>query len=94
MTLPSTASTCTWLSFGDAKADEFTGGKFKPWHIHNLRRTCVVETAMNRVSGTKAGIVGVYQRSQHREAVKAAFNAWGAYIESLIAGTGDAGLQN
>ncbi len=86
----------------DSKAEEFVGGKFKAWRVHDLRRTCatgmenlgvdtrVVETALNHVSGTKAGIVGVYQRSQHREAVKAAFDAWGAYMERLIAGTGSA----
>jgi hypothetical protein len=86
----------------DAKAEEFVGGKFKPWRVHDLRCTSatgtenlgvdtrVVETALNHVSGTKAGIVGVYQRSQHREAVKKAFEAWGSYIERLTIGTGAA----
>lgn len=54
--------------------------------------TRVVETALNHVSGTKAGIVGVYQRSQHREAVKKAFDAWGSYVEQLTAGTRAAGV--
>ncbi len=84
----------------DAKSEEFVGGKFKAWRLHDLRRTCatgmenlgvdtrVVEAALNHVSGTKAGIVGVYQRSQHREAVKDAFDAWGAYVEQLVTGTG------
>jgi integrase len=43
----------------DAKAEEFVGGKFKPWRVHDLRRTCatgmenlgvdtrVVETALH-----------------------------------------------
>jgi integrase len=79
----------------DERAGGFVGGKFKPWRVHDLRRTCatgmenlgidtrVVETALNHVSGTKAGIVGVYQRAQHREAVKAAFEAWGRFIAEL-----------
>ncbi len=79
----------------DARMQKILGPKFKPWRVHDLRRTCatgmenlgtdtrVVETALNHVSGTKAGIVGVYQRSEHREAVKAAFEAWGRYIGEL-----------
>ena len=80
----------------DAKTEEFVGGKFKPWRVHDLRRTCatgmenlgvdtrVVETALNHVSGTKAGIVGIYQRSEHRDAVAAAFRAWGAHVGGLV----------
>jgi integrase len=72
------------------------GVRFKDWRVHDLRRTCatgmenlgvdtrVVETALNHVSGTKAGIVGVYQRSDHRDAVKAAFEAWGARVAGLM----------
>ena len=89
----------------DAKAEEFVGGKFKPWRVHDLRRTCatgmenlgvdtrVVETALNHVSGTKAGIVGIYQRSDHRKAVKKSFDDWGAHIESLTARSGLAELE-
>ena len=81
----------TW----DAKAEAFVGGKFKPWRVHDLRRTAatgmedlgvdtrVVETALNHVSGTKAGIVGVYQRAEHREAVRRAFELWDAYLTKL-----------
>jgi integrase len=82
----------------DARMLEILGPRFKEWRVHDLRRTCatgmenlgidtrVVETALNHVSGTKAGIVGVYQRAEHREVVKAAFEAWGRYIVEL---TGD-----
>ena len=79
----------------DVKAEAFVGGRFKPWRLHDLRRTCatgmenlgvdtrVVETALNHVSGTKAGIVGVYQRAEHRDAVRAAFQAWDAEVAKL-----------
>jgi integrase len=72
----------------DTRMKAILGARFKDWRIHDLRRTCatgmenlgvdtrVVETALNHVSGTKAGIVGVYQRSDHRDAVAAAFRAW------------------
>ena len=74
------------------------GARFKDWRIHDLRRTCatgmenlgvdtrVVETALNHVSGTKAGIVGVYQRADHKDAVTAAFQAWGRHVAGLIDG--------
>jgi integrase len=87
----------------DAAMQEILGTKFKQWRVHDLRRTCatgmenlgidtrVVETALNHVCGTKAGIVGVYQRSEHREAVKAAFEAWGHYVAEL---TGDPSPTN
>ncbi len=38
---------------------------------------------MNHVSGTKAGIVGVYQRAEHREAVKRAFELWDQHLAGL-----------
>lgn len=79
----------------DARMQEILGPKFKPWRVHDLRRTCatgmehlgvdlrVIEAALNHVSGTKAGIVGVYQRAEHREAVRAAFEAWDTRIVEL-----------
>ena len=79
----------------DARMQEILGPKFKPWRVHDLRRTCatvmehlgvdlrVIEAALNHVSGTKAGIVGVYQRAEHREAVRAAFVGWDARIAGL-----------
>jgi integrase len=80
----------------DDKAEAFVGGKFKPWRIHDLRRTAatgmedlgipthIVETALNHVSGAKAGIVGVYQRAEHRDAVAAAFRAWDARVMQIV----------
>jgi len=79
----------------DGRMQEILGPKFKPWRVHDLRRTCatgmehlgvdlrVIEAALNHVSGTKAGIVGVYQRAEHREAVRAAFEAWDTRIAGL-----------
>ncbi|PWU01240.1 MAG: integrase, partial [Candidatus Melainabacteria bacterium] len=79
----------------DARMQEILGPKFKEWRVHDLRRTCatgmehlgvdlrVIEAALNHVSGTKAGIVGVYQRAEHREAVRAAFEAWDARVAGL-----------
>ena len=80
----------------DAKMKAILGARFNDWRVHDLRRTCatgmenlgidtrVVETALNHVSGTKAGIVGVYQRSDHRDAVAAAFRAWGTHVMGIV----------
>ena len=80
----------------DAKMKAILGARFKDWRIHDLRRTCatgmenlgidtrVVETALNHISGTKAGIVGVYQRADHRDAVAAAFRAWGSHVLGIV----------
>jgi integrase len=80
----------------DTRMKAILGARFKDWRIHDLRRTCatgmenlgidtrVVEAALNHVSGTKAGIVGIYQRADHRDAVKAAFEAWGARVADLV----------
>jgi integrase len=82
----------------DARMQRLLGPKFKDWRVHDLRRTCatgmenlgidtrVVETALNHISGTKAGIVGVYQRAEHREAVAEAFRVWGTHVERLVSG--------
>jgi len=81
----------------DSRMQEILGLKFKEWRVHDLRRTCatgmenlgvdtrVVETALNHVSGVKSGIVGVYQRAEHREAVRAAFAAWDTRVAELVA---------
>jgi integrase len=80
----------------DAAMKEILGGRFEEWRVHDLRRTCatgmedlgiptrVVETALNHISGTKAGIVGVYQRAEHKEAVKTAFEAWGRRVIKIL----------
>jgi integrase len=74
------------------------GSRFKAWRIHDLRRTCatgmedlgiatnIVETALNHVSGAKSGIVGVYQRAEHREAVKRAFAQWERRLLEIVGG--------
>jgi hypothetical protein len=51
--------------------------------------THIVETALNHVSGAKAGIVGIYQRAQHKEAVRAAFEAWARRVMQVAGGLGD-----
>ena len=65
--------------------------------LHDLRRTAatgmarlgvavhVVEKLLNHVSGTFAGVVGVYQRHDFAAEKRAAAQAWANYLDSLTA---------
>jgi integrase len=72
-----------------------------PWVLHDIRRTVatgmaalgvalpVVERLLNHVSGSFAGIVGVYQRFDYAEQKRGAVELWAQHIERLV--TGEAG---
>lgn len=69
-----------------------------PWVIHDLRRTAatgmqrigirleVVEAVLNHVSGTRAGLVGVYQRHDFAEEKADALESWAAEVARIVAG--------
>jgi hypothetical protein len=71
----------------------------EPWTWHDIRRTVatglqrlgvrleVTEAVLNHVSGSRAGIVGVYQRYEWLDEKRAALNAWAA--EVVDRGQGD-----
>jgi integrase len=66
--------------------------------FHDLRRSCasgmaklgvdlhVIERCLNHVSGSFGGIVSVYQKFKFEDGMRRAMDAWGAYVERLIAG--------
>jgi integrase len=71
------------------------------WRLHDLRRSLatglqklgvrleVTEAVLNHVSGSRAGVVGLYQRHNWADEKRAALNAWGAHVAALI-GEGEA----
>jgi integrase len=76
------------------------------WTLHDLRRTAasgmaklgvslvVIEKVLNHVSGSLAGIVGVYQRHEYAQEQRAALQLWADHVEGLItppAAKGDGG---
>jgi integrase len=74
------------------------------WTLHDLRRTVathmgeqcgvlphIVEAALNHISGAKAGVAGVYNHALYANEVRAAFEAWGRYVEGLVNGRAPAG---
>jgi len=68
------------------------------WRLHDLRRTVatglqrlgvrleVTEQVLNHVSGSRAGIVGIYQRHDFANEKRAALEAWGEHVEAIVEG--------
>jgi integrase len=73
-------------------------GAIEPWRMHDLRRTGatmmaemgvlphVVEAVLNHVSGSKAGIAGVYNLAAYSKEKRQALDMWAAHVDALIAG--------
>lgn len=68
------------------------------WRLHDVRRTVatglqrlgvrleVTEQILNHVSGSRAGIVGVYQRHDFASEKRAALEAWGKHVLAIVEG--------
>ena len=66
------------------------------WWVHDLRRTAAtgmqrlgvrleaVEAALGHVSGSRAGVVGIYQRHRFDEEARGALARWGDHIARLL----------
>ena len=84
--------------FAKAKASLDRASGVQDGHLHDLRRTVatglqrlgvrleVTEAVLNHVSGSRAGIVGVYQRHDWAEEKRAALNAWGEHVAAIVEG--------
>jgi integrase len=67
------------------------------WTLHDLRRTAatrmadigvqphVIEAVLNHVSGHKAGVAGIYNRSTYATEKRAALDMWGNHIRVIVA---------
>jgi integrase len=68
------------------------------WRLHDLRRTAatrmadlgiqphIIESVLNHVSGHKAGVAGVYNRSVYTREVKNAPAIWADHVASIVSG--------
>jgi integrase len=66
------------------------------WRIHDLRRTVAtglqklgvnlqtIEAVLGHASGSRSGVVGVYQRHSFDAEKRAALEAWGAYVMAIL----------
>lgn len=71
------------------------------WRLHDLRRTGatvlqqlgfrleVIEAALGHITGSRAGVAGVYQRHRFAAEVRQALDAWGRHVEALVSGERD-----
>jgi integrase len=69
----------------------------KDWTLHDLRRTAatgmadlgvqphVIEAVLNHVSGHKAGVAGIYNRSTYGSEKRAALELWAGHIRVALA---------
>lgn len=82
--------------WGKSKARLDVAAGIDGWTLHDLRRTVasgmaklgvslvVIEKVLNHVSGSLAGIVGVYQRHEYAEEKRAALQQWADHVERLV----------
>ncbi len=80
------------------KAAKDAGRTVAPWTLHDIRRTVatglqrlgvrleVTEAILNHVSGSRSGIVGVYQRHGWEREKAEALKAWTAHVLRCAAG--------
>ncbi|MBK5196895.1 MAG: integrase arm-type DNA-binding domain-containing protein [Methyloceanibacter sp.] len=76
-----------------ARLDDLLG--IAPWRIHDLRRTTatglqrlktplqVTEAILGHTAGSRAGVVGIYQRHDYADEKRAALEAWGTHVIAL-----------
>ena len=69
----------------------------EPWVLHDLRRTTatrmadlgvqphIIEAVLNHISGSKAGVAGIYNRSSYSAEKRSALELWGSHIQTLLA---------
>ena len=92
-----------------AEAAGSAGEEVKPpprWTFHDLRRTVatnlqalgvrleVTEAVLNHVSGSRAGIVGVYQRHEYATEKRQALDAWARRLDEIVNGAPKSNVVN
>jgi integrase len=83
-----------------AAVEKEMGHPVEDWRLHDLRRTLatglqrlgtrieVTEAVLNHVSGSRSGIVGVYQRHDFADEKRHALEAWAAEVDRVVTGQG------
>jgi integrase len=71
------------------------GHPLPDWRIHDLRRMSatnlqrlgfslqVIEAVLGHISGSRAGIAGIYQRHDFNEEKRVALDAWARHVETI-----------
>jgi hypothetical protein len=68
------------------------------WVLHDLRRSVAtglqrlgarletIEAVLGHVSGSRRGVVGIYQRHAFESEARQALEAWGRHVDALLSG--------
>ena len=88
------------LAYARLQARESSSGDERviiaPWRIHDLRRTVatgmerlgirlqVVEALLGHTAGSRAGVIGIYQRHTYEEEKRIASEKWAMHIAGLV----------
>jgi integrase len=80
----------------DKRIAEMQGAPIPPWRIHDLRRSFathaagmgiqphIIEAVLNHVSGSKAGVAGVYNRATYEPEKRAALVRWADQLMAWV----------
>jgi integrase len=80
----------------DAEMAKIAGHAVKPWRLHDLRRSMatgmaklgvplpVTEKLLNHVSGSFAGVAGIYDRYEYADEKADALRRWARHVEGLV----------
>ncbi len=81
-----------------AELDRRLGSTVRPWRLHDLRRGVatglidlgtaphVVEACLNHYSGHRAGVAGVYNKSDYTRQIAVALARWSEHVLALVEG--------
>jgi integrase len=97
----STGGSFTGYHKGKQKLDRMVGADggdpISPWRLHDLRRTLatgfqrlgvrfeVTEAVLNHVSGSRAGVAGIYQRHDWKKEKHEALEKWNEHVVAILA---------
>ena len=94
--LISTRGAAPFSNFGHQKAELDKALGLPDWRLHDLRRSAatglqrlgfrleVIEAALGHVGGSRAGIVGIYQRHAFHDETREALDAWGRHVAAIV----------
>ncbi len=96
LVMPGDRPPTSFSGWSKAKARLDNRSGVSEWVVHDLRRTMatglqrlgvrleVTEAVLNHIAGSRAGIVGIYQRYDWANEKRAALDAWAAHVLSLV----------
>ena len=98
LVFPGASGLATFGGWSKSKTKLDADSVVTDWRLHDLRRTVatglqrlgvrleVTEAVLNHVSGTRGGIVGIYQRHDWAAEKRAALEGWAAHLDAVVAG--------